>query len=167
MKRAISVYPTIALLATALMALLVVALSCSVVFLLTMRAGVPRASARPGRVGAFTVSFLPGTRNELKPSGRQSAPAGSVWSPRGVGGGGAMYSPSINPRNPNEIYVACDMSPQFHTADLAQSWSTIDFRMLQSSHESAVRFTHNPDILWTLDYTPVGGGDTARPSRST
>jgi hypothetical protein len=32
------------------------------------------------------------------------------WSSRGVGGGGSLYSPSINPANNDEFYVGCDMS---------------------------------------------------------
>ena len=29
---------------------------------------------------------------------------------RGVGGGGALFSPVINPDNHNEYFIACDMS---------------------------------------------------------
>jgi photosystem II stability/assembly factor-like uncharacterized protein len=99
--------------------------------------------------------------------GRAVAGPPAAWSPRGPGGGGAMYSPTINPLNPDELYVACDMSPQFHTTDLGKSWSVVDFRQLQSSHESAVRFTRDPKIRWALDYTSPGGGDAVRPVRST
>ena len=30
--------------------------------------------------------------------------------PRGIGGGGALFFPTINPANDNEFYVSCDMS---------------------------------------------------------
>ena len=88
------------------------------------------------------------------------------WESRGPGGGGAMYSPTFNPLNPDELYVACDMSPQFHTTDLGKHWSIEDFRQLQSNHDCAVRFTRDPMIRWVLDFTPLQGGDNARPKKS-
>ncbi|MBC7863622.1 MAG: hypothetical protein IAF38_11640, partial [Bacteroidia bacterium] len=35
------------------------------------------------------------------------------WSPKGIGGGGALFSPSINPGNNNEFFISCDMSELF------------------------------------------------------
>jgi photosystem II stability/assembly factor-like uncharacterized protein len=89
-----------------------------------------------------------------------------TWSPRGPGGGGAMYSPTINPLNPDELYVACDMSPQFHTTNGGRSWSVVDFRELQSGLACTAQFTRDPSIRWALDYTSPGGGDAVRPVRS-
>jgi len=91
----------------------------------------------------------------------------AAWSVRGSGGGGAMYSPTINPLNPDEMYVACDMSCQFHTVDGGRSWSLLDFRALQAGPRSAVRFTRDPQVRWALDCTAVGGSDSVRPVRST
>src|SRR5579862_8364103 len=140
------------------------ALICAAATLLALRVGFSWTRAQPRPGGVPVISFTPTNQSAID---ARNAATGSLWSPRGVGGGGAMYSPTINPLNPNELYVACDMSPQFHTTDLGKSWATVDFRMLQSSHESAVRFTRDPNILWTIDYSPKGGADTARPSRST
>jgi photosystem II stability/assembly factor-like uncharacterized protein len=140
------------------------ALGCAVVVLAPTVAFL-RAHARSGRlvpVPARLVSEYEGRQSAA--GGGNAAPA---WTPRGIGGGGAMYSPTINPLKPDEIYVACDMSPEFHTTDLARTWSVVDFRMLQSSPESAVRFTRNPDIRWAIDSTSVGGANTARPAHST
>ena len=39
------------------------------------------------------------------------------FSPRGVGGGGALFFPKINPGNDNEFYISCDMSELFHSTD--------------------------------------------------
>ena len=33
----------------------------------------------------------------------------SEWIPRGIGGGGALFSPSISPHNSDEVFIACDM----------------------------------------------------------
>ena len=86
---------------------------------------------------------------------------------RGIGGGGAMYSPTINPHNGEEMYVGCDMSLQFHTADGGRHWEILPFRQFQSGHDAAVRFTRDPQIRWAINYLTVGGAETARPSRST
>lgn len=88
------------------------------------------------------------------------------WASRGPGGGGAMYSPAINPLNPDEMYIACDMTPEFHSLDGGAHWQTEDFRQLQSNRDCAVRFTRDPMVRWALDYTPKDGGDTVRPKKS-
>jgi photosystem II stability/assembly factor-like uncharacterized protein len=89
------------------------------------------------------------------------------FTPRGIGGGGAMYSPTINPLNPNELSIACDMSPQFTSTDAGKSWSLIDFRQLQGGRESAIRFTKDPNIRWSIRYITRNGNDQALPARTT
>ena len=89
------------------------------------------------------------------------------WAPRGAGGGGALFSPAISPTSGGEIYVASDMGQLFHTTTSGASWSELDFRQIQSSHETRVQFTEDPNILYSIDYTdPVGSG-AARPIKST
>lgn len=81
---------------------------------------------------------------------------------RGVGGGGALFSPSINPANENEFYVSCDMSEVFHSADNGQSYDVTDFRTLQGGHNSKMIFTSNSNIRYNIDYT----NDQALPVKS-
>jgi len=85
---------------------------------------------------------------------------------KGIGGGGAMYSPTINPGNPLEMAVACDMSPQFVTADGGKTWGTIDFRQMQSGHECSIRYTRDPAIRWAIDFSTREGNDGKRVVRS-
>jgi len=96
----------------------------------------------------------------------------SEWRSVGVGGGGALFSPAFSPHNPDELYVACDMGEQFHTADLGRSWETIHFLRLQTwTHSPRVQFTGDPLVLYAVDYTaeretPVrsaDGGETWAP----
>ena len=87
------------------------------------------------------------------------------WSSRGIGGGGALFSPGFSPHNPNELYIACDMGELFHSTDLGASWGVVDFRQLQSFHYSKVEFTSDPNILYSIDYT-YAGTNAARPSKS-
>jgi photosystem II stability/assembly factor-like uncharacterized protein len=96
-----------------------------------------------------------------------SASPPAQWAARGIGGGGAMYSPTINPANPSQIAIACDMSPQFTSSDGGKTWSLIDFRQLQSGHECAIRFTKDPAVAWAIDFSAVRGSELARPTRST
>lgn len=72
------------------------------------------------------------------------------WQVRGIGGGGALYKPSINPANHNEIYVGCDMSDLFHTTNFGRSWDVVNFTKLQGGRNSKMCFTNNPSILYTI-----------------
>lgn len=84
------------------------------------------------------------------------------WQVRGVGGGGALFSPSINPTNPSEMYIASDMGQVFHTTSEGAAWETLDHREMHGSHSSKMQFTVNPQILYSLDYT----NDLVRPTKS-
>ncbi len=87
------------------------------------------------------------------------------WQIRGAGGGGALFSPSFNPTNPNDIYIASDMGQIFHTTNDGTLWDTVDFRQVYGGHNAKVQFTSNPQILYTIDYS--NGGDVVQPTKST
>lgn len=76
-----------------------------------------------------------------------SQPVG--FSPRGIGGGGALFFPSINPANDNEFYVSCDMSELFHSTDFGNSYDQVDFSMLQVFNTSTYEFTIDPLIAFS------------------
>ena len=40
---------------------------------------------------------------------------------RGIGGGGALFSPAISPYNHNQIWMSCDMTELFYTQDGGQA----------------------------------------------
>ncbi len=69
--------------------------------------------------------------------------------PRGVGGGGALFFPTINPANDNEFYVSCDMSELFHTTDFGKSYSQIHHKNLQVFNTSTYEFTNNALIAYS------------------
>ncbi len=73
-----------------------------------------------------------------------------LWEPRGVGGGGGLFSPSINPSEPNEYFVACDMSQLFHTGDFGLSYQQVDFRELEATPASKVWFTNQEGLLYCI-----------------
>ncbi len=95
------------------------------------------------------------------------AQAPTSWNSRGIGGGGALYSPSINPANHNDMYIACDMSELFHSSNAGQNWGEVNFLQLQGGHDSKVNFTSTPGLLYAVDYTSQNGSDYTRPMKST
>ncbi len=95
------------------------------------------------------------------------AQAPTSWQSRGIGGGGALFSPSINPANHNEMFVACDMSELFHTTNGGQTWDEVNFLQLQGGHDSRVNFTSTAGLLYAVDYTSQNGYDYTRPMKST
>lgn len=88
------------------------------------------------------------------------------WYSVGVGGGGAMFSPSFSPHNPNQMFAASDMGGLFQSNNLGASWSTISFLNIRGGRGCHVQFTNDPNILYALDYSPVDGADLVRPARS-
>lgn len=72
------------------------------------------------------------------------------WQPRGIGGGGAVFSPSISPFNGNRMFLACDMGHISETNDFGKSWTTISFRSLQGSHRTNIQYTSDSLVLYAL-----------------
>ena len=62
--------------------------------------------------------------------------APTYFNSRGIGGGGALFSPSINPFNHNEVYIGCDMGNLFHSSDQGLSWECESFMQVQGGHDS-------------------------------
>ncbi len=79
--------------------------------------------------------------------------AATAGESRGPGGGGALFSTAISPHDPNLLYMSTDMSGVFRSPDFGRHWSLLDFRQLQGGHNSPVRFTANPKILYSLHVT--------------
>lgn len=104
-------------------------------------------------------------RPVLLPLEDRSVPSGvpASWSVRGAGGGGALFSPSVNPSAPNELFVSSDMGELFRSTDTGASWQQVDFRQLRGNHETRVQFTEVPGLVYAIDYT----NETPHAERST
>lgn len=74
----------------------------------------------------------------------------AVWQPRGVGGGGSMFYPTINPANDNEFYVTCDMSQLFHSTDYGATYTQVPFTKLQTGNISTYEFTSNSNTAYCI-----------------
>lgn len=86
-----------------------------------------------------------------------------IWASRGIGGGGALFSPSFSPHRTGEIFMACDMSELFHSTDFGTSWEMVPFDQIQADAPTKVQFTSDPNLLFAIDT----GNDQATPSMST
>ena len=50
------------------------------------------------------------------------------WGFIGPGGGGAMFNPAINPSDPKNVFVSCDMTGSFVTYDGGEKWRMFNLR---------------------------------------
>jgi len=87
----------------------------------------------------------------------------SLFSPKGIGGGGALFFPKINPANDNEFYVSCDMSELFHSTDYGKSYSQVHFSKLQVFNTSTYEYTNNTNIA----YCNFNDGNSGYPVKTT
>jgi hypothetical protein len=85
------------------------------------------------------------------------------FTPRGIGGGGALFFPTINPANDNEFYVSCDMSELFHSNDFGNTYDQIHFNKLQVFNTSTYEFTTDPNIA----YSNFNDGNNGYPVKTT
>jgi photosystem II stability/assembly factor-like uncharacterized protein len=85
-------------------------------------------------------------------SGQIFAAAPAKFISRGPGGGGAFFGPSINPFNPDDVWIGSDMSDLFHSTDFGRNWDTFDFRVLQGGNQPGrMEFTSNPMVRYALN----------------
>jgi photosystem II stability/assembly factor-like uncharacterized protein len=72
------------------------------------------------------------------------------WQPRGIGGGGSLFYPTINPANDNEFYVTCDMGELFHSTDFGASYTHLSFTQFVSGNISTYEFTSNNNVAYCI-----------------
>ena len=87
----------------------------------------------------------------------------NTFIPKGIGGGGALFFPTINPGNDNEFYVSCDMSELFHSTDFGNSYTQVHHSKLQVSNTSTYQFTNNTNIA----YCNANDGNSGYPVKTT
>jgi photosystem II stability/assembly factor-like uncharacterized protein len=74
------------------------------------------------------------------------------WYSRGIGGGGALFAPTISPNDPSNMYLQCDMSEVFHTNNQGGLWSQVHFtELISSGGQHTVEYTSNPSILYSVN----------------
>lgn len=87
-----------------------------------------------------------------------------VFLSKGIGGGGALFSPSIHPDDPDILYLASDLGGLYTSSTGGQSYDVIHFTQAQTSPFSKVCLTKNPLLQYSLLYD--ANSYTTRPAVS-
>ena len=77
--------------------------------------------------------------------------AESTWELRGIGGGGALFSATISPHDPDLLYMATDMTAMFRSDNFGTSWETLPFHQLAGGVDTHIRFTSDPNVLYSIN----------------
>ena len=101
-----------------------------------------------------------------QPAQTNSLPA--TWTPRGLGGGGGMFSPSLSPHDPNVMFLSIDMGHVFRSLDAGTTWRILPFSSLQGQQHTQVQFTSIPTTLYAAERgrDPLTEGNLFRPRKS-
>ena len=119
-----------------------------------------------GGIGALamflTCPLLVSTAGAEGPAAAPStATAPAVFHSVGMGGGGALYSVSFNPRDPKEIWMPTDMGDLYHTLDAGKTWTFPDLEKCTANVQSLVQWTNVEGTIYVAEYSgyPVKSTD--------
>lgn len=76
----------------------------------------------------------------------------TTFESRGIGGGGAMFNPSIHPGQPDEVYIASDLGGLYYTHDGGLNYDIVHFTQAQTTTFSKVCHTAVPGLKYALLY---------------
>jgi photosystem II stability/assembly factor-like uncharacterized protein len=94
--------------------------------------------------GWCAVVFLP-----LSCAAAADPPDAGRFVNTGMGGGGALFVPSCSPHDTNLMFVACDMSGVYRSANGGKSWTMLDKRQLRRATTCPVAFhPRDPRIVY-------------------
>jgi len=66
----------------------------------------------------------------------------------GIGGSGGIFTPTVHPDDPNILFVSCDMSGVYRSADSGKTWHLLHYK--QISNCNCVRPTFSRDAMYWL-----------------
>ena len=70
-----------------------------------------------------------------------SAHADGDFTVTGLGGGGGTFTPTVSPWDPNLLFLSCDMSGVYRSADRGKTWSLIHYKYLYGALSTRPAFT--------------------------
>ncbi len=83
----------------------------------------------------------------------------------GIGGGGALFSPAVNPANDQEMYFASDLGGLYTTQNGGQSYDVVHFTEAVVNPYGKVCFTQNNNLRYALLWDE--SNYATRPAKST
>ncbi|MBL7827734.1 MAG: T9SS type A sorting domain-containing protein [Saprospiraceae bacterium] len=83
---------------------------------------------------------------------------------RGIGGGGALFSPAIHPANDQVMTFASDLGALYYTLNGGQFYDVVHFTQAATNSYSKVCFTSSPNIRYAL--LADGVNFSTRPAKS-
>jgi hypothetical protein len=89
----------------------------------------------------------------------------TLFTSKGIGGGGALFSPAINPADDSEMYFASDLGGLYTTKDGGQSYDVVHFTEAVANPYGKVCFTSDDALRYTLLWDE--SHFTTRPAKST
>ncbi len=86
----------------------------------------------------------------------------TVFSVRGLGGGGGMFNPSISPDNPDLLLLSCDMGGAYRSADGGKTWNMLHADQgLRNTHLAPPPVYLPGRIYWITDIKRLCYSDDA------
>ncbi|MBW7998284.1 MAG: hypothetical protein FVQ81_17275 [Candidatus Glassbacteria bacterium] len=98
----------------------------------------------PAVVLAATVGCSP-QAEKAPATGQASAQDEGGWKVIGPGGGGAQFEPTINPHDPDHVFVRCDMTGAYVTYNAGESWRMFNLRTVVRDYEFD---PHDPNTVY-------------------
>jgi photosystem II stability/assembly factor-like uncharacterized protein len=96
-----------------------------------------RAAPVRSLAALFALMFIVLANPACRKMSLESAavPREGGWKVLGPGGGGSQYEPTINPSDPNNVFVRCDMTGAYVTLDGGKRWRMFNLRTVVQDFE--------------------------------
>lgn len=73
-----------------------------------------------------------------------------IFQPKGFGGGGYTYSPSVSPHDENLLFLVCDMGGVYRSQDQGHTWNLIPSEQLVGTVKGKIQFSSDPSQLYAV-----------------
>jgi len=85
------------------------------------------------------------TNKDQQSSGSIDGQVSTKWINVGPGGGGAVFEATVNPADPQHVFIRCDMTGSYVSENGGESWRTFNLRTTINDFEFD---SNNPDVVY-------------------
>src|SRR5690349_19403136 len=101
------------------------------------------------RIPRFFVAGSLALHVPAQPPTSQPSTINQPWQPRGLSGGGGMFSPAISAANSDLMLINCDMSGAYLSEDGGHNWTMLNQAQLRSDTRCRPAFhPTDPNIIY-------------------